>query len=86
MVFRNFHFLKTYQSINSRIINNLRYADDIVLLARDEIELDNLILRIKDESGNLDLHSIVNATKTKIMIVDRKTTTDLTYSTLINTK
>ena len=36
--------------IAERSINNLRYADDIILMAESEEELKNLLMRVKEES------------------------------------
>ena len=36
--------------IARRNINNLRYADDIILMAESEEELKNLLMRVKEES------------------------------------
>ena len=36
-------------------INNLRYADDIVLIAQREEELQDLVHTIKEESGSIGL-------------------------------
>ena len=33
-----------------RNISNLRYADDIILMAESEEELKNLLMRVKEES------------------------------------
>ena len=51
--------------IAGRNINNLRYADDITLMAESEEELKNLLMKVKVESekGGLKL----NMQKTKIM-------------------
>ena len=38
--------------IVGRNINNLRYADDITLMAKSEEELKNLLMRVKEESEN----------------------------------
>ena len=38
--------------IAGRSINNLRYADDITLMAKSEEELKNLLMRVKEESEN----------------------------------
>ena len=46
-------------------INNLRYADDITLMAESEEELKSLLLEVKDESENVGLK--LNIQKTKIM-------------------
>ena len=36
--------------IGRRSINNLRYLDDIILMAESEEELKNLLMRVKEES------------------------------------
>ena len=51
--------------IAGRNINNLRYADDITLMAENEEELKNLLMKVKDESGKVGLK--LNIQKTKIM-------------------
>ena len=51
--------------IAGRNINNLRYADDTTLMAESEEELKSLLMKVKDESGNLGLK--LNIQKTKIM-------------------
>ena len=51
--------------IARRNINNLRYADDITLMAESEEELKNLLLKVKEESENVGLK--LNIQKTKIM-------------------
>ena len=44
--------------IAGRNINNLRYADDITLMAESEEELKNLLMKVKEESekGGLKLN------------------------------
>ena len=37
--------------ISGRNINNLRYADDIALMAESEEELKSLLMKVKEESG-----------------------------------
>ena len=39
--------------IAKRNINNLRYADDITLLAESEEELKSLLMKVKEESKKL---------------------------------
>ena len=51
--------------IAGRNINNLRYADDITLMAENEEELKSLLMKAKEESENVGLK--VNIQKTKIM-------------------
>ena len=48
-----------------RNINNLRYADNTTLMAESEEELKSLLMKVKEESENVDLK--LNIQKTKIM-------------------
>ena len=48
-----------------RIIDNLRYADDITLMAESEDELKSLLMKVKEESEKVGLK--LNIQKTKIM-------------------
>ena len=50
--------------ITRRDINNLRYADDIILMAESE-ELKNLLMKVKEEIEKAGLK--VNILKTEIM-------------------
>ena len=51
--------------IAGRNINNLRYADDITLMAESEEELKTLLMKVKEERENAGLK--LNIQKTKIM-------------------
>ena len=51
--------------IARRNINNLKYADDITLMAESEEELKSLLLKVKVESEKVGLN--LNIQKTKIM-------------------
>ena len=51
--------------IAGRNINNLRYADDITLMAESEEELKSLLMKLKEESEKVGLK--LNIQKTKIM-------------------
>ena len=51
--------------IARRNINNLRYADDITLMAESEEELKSLLMNMKEESEKVGLK--LNIQKTKIM-------------------
>ena len=51
--------------VAGRNINNLRYADDTTLMAESEEELDNLLMKVKEESEKVGLK--LNIQKTKIM-------------------
>ena len=41
--------------IARRNINNLRYADDTTLMAESEEALKSLLMKVKEESGNVGL-------------------------------
>ena len=51
--------------IAGRDTNNLRYADDITLMAESEEELMSLLMKVKEESGKADLKLSIQ--KTTIM-------------------
>ena len=51
--------------IARRNINNLRDADDTTLMAESEEERKSLLIKVKEESGKVDLK--LNIQKTKIM-------------------
>ena len=48
-----------------RNINNLRYADDTILMAESEEEIKSLLMKVKEGSENVGLK--LNIQKTKIM-------------------
>ena len=52
--------------IAGRNINNLRYADDITLMAESEEELEKLLMKVKGESEKASLK--LNIQKSKIMV------------------
>ena len=51
--------------IAGRNINNVRYPDDTTLMAESKEELKCLLMKVKEESENVDLK--LNIQKTKIM-------------------
>jgi len=51
--------------IARRIISNIRYADDITLMAESKEELKSLLMKVKEESEKVGLK--LNIQKTKIM-------------------
>ena len=51
--------------IARRNIKNLRYADDTILMAESEEELNSLLMRVKEESKKVGLKLSIQ--KTKIM-------------------
>ena len=66
-------------------INNLRYADDITLMAESEEELKSLLMKLKEESEKVGLK--LNIQKTKIMasgpitswVIDAETVVDFIF-------
>ena len=54
--------------IAGRNTNNLRYADDTILMAEREEELKSLLMKVKEESERVGLK--LNIQKTKIMAYD----------------
>ena len=71
--------------IAGRNINNLRYADDMRLMAESEEELKNCLMKVKEESEKAGLK--LNIQKTKIMVsgpitsweIDGETVTDFIF-------
>ena len=57
---------QTGNKIAGSNINNLRYADDMILVAESEEELKSLLMKVKEESEKLGLK--LNIHKTKIMV------------------
>ena len=57
--------------IAGRNINNLRYADDTILMAENEEELKSLLMKVKEESEKVGLK--LNIQKTKIMAYSTNT-------------
>ena len=51
--------------IAGRSINNLRYADDTILMAESEEELKSILMKVKEENEEVGLK--LNIQKTKIM-------------------
>ena len=58
------HELESRLQIAGKDINNLRYADDITLMAESEEELKSLLMKGKEESEKVGLK--LNIQKTKI--------------------
>ena len=52
--------------IAGRNINNLRYADDTILMAESEEEIKSLLMKVKEESEKVGLK--LNIQKTKIIV------------------
>ena len=66
--------------IAGRNINNLRYADDIILMTKSGEELKSLLMKVKEESEKVDLK--LNIEKTKIMESDHITSWEIDGETL----
>ena len=59
------HKLECLFKITGRNINNLRYADDIMLMEESEEELKSLLMKVKEESEKVGLK--INIQNTKIL-------------------
>ena len=78
--------------IAKRNISNLRYADDTTLMVESEEELKSLLMKVKEESENLDLK--LNIQKTMIMAsspitswqIDGKTMKTVSYFIFLGSK
>ena len=66
--------------IARRNINNLRYSDDITLMAESEEELKSLLMKVKEDSEKVGLK--LNIQKTKIMASDAITSLQLDGETV----
>jgi len=52
--------------LGGRLINNLRYADDVVLIATSSDDLQELVNRVRTASEKIGL--LINSDKTKVMV------------------
>ena len=66
--------------IARRNINNLRYADDTILMAESEEEIKSLLMKVKEESEKVGLK--LNIQKTKIMASDPITSWEIDGETV----
>ena len=66
--------------IAGRNINNLRYADDITLMAESEEELKSFLVKVKEKSEKVGLN--LNIQKTKIMASDPITSLEIDGETV----
>jgi hypothetical protein len=57
-------------NINGKVINNLRYADDTVLIAGSIEDLQKILNKVTTARENLGLN--LNARKTKYMVIDKE--------------
>ena len=63
--------------IAGRNINNLRYADETILMAESEEELKSLLMKVKEESEKVGLK--LNIQKTNSWEIDGETVSDLIF-------
>ena len=68
--------------IDRRNINNLRYADDTILMAESEEELKSLLMKVKEESDKVGLN--LNIQETKIMASGPITSWEMDGETISN--
>ena len=68
--------------IAGRNLNNLRYAYDTTLMAESEEELNNLLMKVKEESKKVGLK--LNIQKTKIMASGPITSWEIDEETVRN--
>ena len=68
--------------IAGRNINNLRYADDTILMAESEEELKSLLVKVKEESEKVGLK--LNIQQTKIMASGPITSWEIDEETVSN--
>ena len=66
--------------IAGRNINNLRYADDTILMAESEEELKSLLMKVKEENAKAGLK--LNIQNTKIMASGPITSWQITGETV----
>ena len=64
------------QAIAGRNINNLRYADDTILMAKREEELKSLLMKVKEESEKAGLKLNIQKASSPVTLwqIDEKTT------------
>ena len=55
--------------INGKLLNNIRYADDTIIIAENNNDLQNLLTTITDIGEEYGLR--INARKTKVMVISR---------------
>ena len=65
--------------VAGRNINNLRYTDDITLMAESEEELKRLLMRLKDESEKAGLKIMASSPITSWQIDGEKMESDRFY-------
>jgi len=64
-IFKKFDWSEMGININGKFLNNLRFADDIVLIATSMEQIETMLLQLNDESRKIGLK--MNMSKTKVM-------------------
>ena len=57
-----------------KVINNLRYAEDVAIIAENQKDIQNLLNVVKNESRKKGLD--LNSKKTEVMVISKKTTAE----------
>ena len=70
--------------IARRNINNLRYANDTIVMAKSEEELKSLLMKVKEESEEVGLK--LNIQKSKIMASSPITSWQIDRETMVTVK
>ena len=65
--------------ISGRNINNLRYADDTILMAESEEELKSLLMKVKEESEKVGLKLNIQKRKITSWEIDGETVSDFIF-------
>ena len=73
---------KTGNKIAGRNINNLRYADDTILMSESEEEIKSLLMKVKEENEKVGLE--LNIQKTKIMASSPITSWEIDGETVVD--
>ena len=64
------HNVNIGAKIQGQLISNLRFADDIVILAESANGLQNLVDKVYENSSNLGLK--INITKTEVQVIGKQ--------------
>ena len=64
------HNVNIGAKIQGQLISNLRFADDIVILAESANDLQNLVDKVYENSSNLGLK--INIAKTEVQVIGKK--------------
>ena len=54
--------------IAGRNINNLRYADDTTLMVESKVELNSLLMKVKEESEKVGFSSVQSLSRVRLFV------------------